>query len=99
MFAPGVVHHDLLESFDSNRWLLLPSPEMVNKIWDHYQNFVDDSTNAKQHPHTETVRLFLIRWKSISRSFSFMKVPKLSNIGYCLCGTALIRLIGLMNQI
>ena len=53
----GLVRHDLLESFDSNRWLLLPSPEMINKIWDHYMTFVDDSTNSKQHPHIETVRV------------------------------------------
>ena len=36
------VREDLLESFDSNRWVLLPTPEMVNKMWDHCTIFLDD---------------------------------------------------------
>ncbi|ETW86523.1 hypothetical protein HETIRDRAFT_305490, partial [Heterobasidion irregulare TC 32-1] len=28
-----------LRSFDSDRWLLLPPPEMVNNIWDHCRKF------------------------------------------------------------
>lgn len=50
-----LVHHDLLESFDSHRWLLLPLPEMVDKLWDRRQKSMEAPTNAKRQPHIETV--------------------------------------------
>ncbi|ETW86455.1 hypothetical protein HETIRDRAFT_423681 [Heterobasidion irregulare TC 32-1] len=37
-----------------HRWLLLPLPEMVDKLWDRRQKSMEAPTSAKQQPHIET---------------------------------------------
>ncbi|ETW86478.1 hypothetical protein HETIRDRAFT_308358, partial [Heterobasidion irregulare TC 32-1] len=47
------LRQDLLESFDSNRWLLLPPPEMVDRVWARY--FMIDLKSPIQQSPIESI--------------------------------------------
>lgn len=53
----NLVRRDLFELFDINEWLLLPSPEMVDRAWLHCKKILSDLKSPNQQPHIDTVRL------------------------------------------